>query len=107
MNAPSKSTLLHIKLNIIKKINLFCNLFLKYFSNSEKVVDDDIALKLISSVKKDLDNMLQRAAPKRDDRVNMKKAAETRQVTKNWLFYFEPHTKNFHYLDITDSSPVF
>jgi len=42
------------------------------------VVDDDIALKLISSVKKDLDNILQRAGPKRDDRVSMKKAAETR-----------------------------
>lgn len=48
-----------------------------------------------------------RAAPKREDRVAIKKAAESRQVTKNWLFYFEPYSKLFHYINVSDSSPSF
>lgn len=32
---------------------------------------------------------------------------DNRIQMKNWLFYFEPYTKNFHYINVGDSNPSF
>lgn len=44
---------------------------------------------------------------RREERAKLGKEGEAHRRMGNWLFYFEPNTKNFHYMNVADSTPTF
>ncbi|KAL4440871.1 hypothetical protein ABPG74_013852 [Tetrahymena malaccensis] len=75
--------------------------------NDERKIDEDVVLRIMSSVKKDLEQIILKPSNVFTQKQNIKKQIENQQQYKNWLFYFEPYTKNFHYINVQDSNPTF
>ncbi|EAR85007.2 kelch motif protein (macronuclear) [Tetrahymena thermophila SB210] len=75
--------------------------------NDERKIDEDVVLRIISSVRKDIEQIILKPSNIQTQKQNIKKQIDNSQQCKNWLFYFEPYTKNFHYLNVQDSNPTF
>ncbi|KAL4440872.1 hypothetical protein ABPG74_013853 [Tetrahymena malaccensis] len=76
----------------------------------EGVIDDDVVLRFLGSFQQELKNLIYIPSEKNELKKKLmiqKKRGVPQNSRKNWLFYFEPNTKNFYYVDTSRANAQF